>query len=111
MKNKFDRTGLPGIWSWPDLWWKAQCGCKGYGRLVIMPCFDPGAGIRPSTIQLTPCPVDMGDASFGKLSVTPLTLQEKMDLIATVEREFALGRFAREMLKVMREIGKLTNGG
>lgn len=53
----------------------------------------------------------MDNEVIGKLTVTPLTLQEKVDLITMVGKEFALGRLAREMLNVMREIGKLTNKG
>lgn len=111
MKNKFDRTGLPGLWSWPDLWWKAACGCKGYGGLIIISCHDPGNEIKPNTVQLIPYRIDMDNEVIGKLTVTPLTLQEKVDLITMVGKEFALGRLAREMLNVMREIGKLTNKG
>jgi len=108
LKNKFDRTGLPGLWSWPDLWWKAPCGCKGYGGLIILSCHDPEDQMKPNAIQLTPCRIDMDNETIGKLTVIPLTLKEKVDIIAMVGKEFALGRLAREVLKTMREIGKLT---
>lgn len=100
---------MPGVWGWPDLWWKTKCGCIGYGAVVIMRCRDtaepgPDFSIGGEALNLDRC-------TFGAYILEPLTTGEKADVIGAMQRELALGRMAREMLNLLREIGKLTSKG
>lgn len=94
-----------GAWSWPDLWWKAGCGCMGYGGVLLYQC---GKTERPFRVEPSEV-IDLDECMLSGWSIKPLDLKEKQALIEKIEREFELGRKAREILAILREIGKLTD--
>lgn len=95
---------MPGVWGWKELWWMADCGCMGYGKLLLKACEPPKWRVE---IDLG---IDLEKEQYGAYKLNPLSFDKKAQLLKEFQREFELAVLSREVLTVLREIGKLTNG-
>jgi len=103
-----EKSGMPGVLGWKEPWWKAGCGCMGYGKLLLRRC---GADSEPAGVMVVVNDIiDLERERLGKWVLEPLSLEEKAKLLKDIALEFELGRLARENLDTLRKIGKLTNG-
>lgn len=111
MTDTSEKAGLSGVWGWPNLWWKAKCGCKGYGSLLLYRCDD---GTHPAGYELTvasPYDLDLDNECMGAMKLEPMDIKEIENIIIAFRKKSKLAKLAEEILTTLRGIGKLTSEG
>lgn len=108
MTDASEKSGLPGAWGWPNLWWKSKCGCKGYGSLRLYKC-NEGADPGYELTIMSPDELELDIGYLGAIKLEPMNTKEIEDVIMTFRRKSRLATLSEEILKTLREIGKLTN--